>query len=318
MSPLQTVPAGSLNAHDARDARETRPSARQRNAAARTARTLRRRRVVNAIMVSLLALSAVIAVIPLVLIVYHLGRSGLSSLNVAFFTQDPKSVGEVGGGMTNAILGTLMVVGVGAAIGMPIGIGAGLYVAERRATKLATVVRFLADVLNGLPSIVMGIFAWEFLVRPLGHFSAWAGAVALAAMLVPMVTRTTEEMVRLVPQSLREAALALGYSRSRTALTVVLRTATAGIVTGALVAIARIAGETAPLLFTALGNQFRSTSLNKPIAALPLQIFQYAVSPYEDWHRQAWAGALVLIALVLTISLVARAATQSRVDAGSE
>jgi phosphate transport system permease protein len=164
----------------------------------------------------------------------------------------------------------------------------------------------------------MGIFAWQFLVKPVGHFTAMAGAIALAAMMIPMVTRTTEEMVSLVPSSLREAALALGYSRARTALTVVLRTATAGIVTGALVAIARIAGETAPLLFTALGNSFTSFSLNKPMAALPLQIFSYAVSPYDDWHSQAWAGALVLISLVLLISLAARAATRGRIDVGGD
>ncbi|MBI3568064.1 MAG: phosphate ABC transporter permease PstA [Gemmatimonadetes bacterium] len=269
-------------------------------------------------MVGLLTLSAVIATLPLLFILYHLAKSGASSLSVAFFTEDPKSVGESGGGMANAIVGTLIVVSVACAIGLPIGVGAGLYVAEQKHTKLATVVRFLADVLNGLPSIVMGIFAWQFLVRPVGHFSAAAGGVALAAMLVPMVTRTTEEMVALVPQSLREAALALGYSRARTGLVIVLRTAMGGIVTGALVAVARIAGETAPLLFTALGNQFRSFSLTKPIAALPLQIFQYAVSPYEDWHSLAWAGALVLIGLVLTISLVARVATRSHGDGSGD
>jgi phosphate transport system permease protein len=192
-----------------------------------------------------------------------------------------------------------------------------LYLAEHRGTRLANTVRFLSDVLNGLPSIVMGIFAWQFLVRPLGHFSAWAGGVALGAMMIPMVARTTEEMVRLVPVSLREAALALGFARWRTSLTVVLRTASAGIVTGALVAIARIAGETAPLLFTAFGNQFWSTSLNQPIAALPLQIYTYAVSPYDEWHAQAWAGALVLIALIFVISLVARFATRGQFGSGS-
>jgi phosphate transport system permease protein len=172
--------------------------------------------------------------------------------------------------------------------------------------------------LTGLPSIVVGIFAWQFLVRPLGHFSAIAGGVALAAMMVPMITRTTEEMVRLVPTALREAALALGYSRARTALTVVLRTATAGIVTGVLVAVARMAGETAPLLFTAFGNQFWSVRLDQPIAALPLQIFAYAISPYDDWHRLAWAGALVLIGVVFIISVAARFATRARVGAGGD
>jgi len=295
-----------------------RSSARQREATRRTARTLARRRAVNATMVGLLVLSAVLATLPLVLILWHLLKSGFSSVNWAFFTQNPKSVGETGGGMANAIVGTGILVTVASAIGLPVGIGAGLYLVERRGTRLATVVRFLSDVLNGLPSIVMGIFAWQFLVRSVGHFSALAGGVALAAMMIPMVTRTTEEMVRLVPVSLREAALALGYSRARTALTVVLRTATAGIVTGALVAIARIAGETAPLIFTAFGNQFSSVSLNRPIAALPLQIYTYAVSPYDDWHSQAWAGALVLIVLVLTISLLARAATRGRVDGSGD
>ena len=295
-----------------------RPSKRQRETASRTQKTLRRRRATNAFMVGVLALSAVLATIPLILILYHLLKSGLSSVNVDFFTNIPKPPGETGGGMYNAIVGTLMLVAMASVIGMPVGIGAGLYLVERKGTKLANMVRFLADVLNGLPSIVMGIFAWQFLVKPIGHFSALAGAAALAAMMVPMVTRTTEEMVSLVPTSLREAALALGYSRARTAMKVVLRTATAGIVTGALVAVARIAGETAPLLFTALGNQFTSYSLNKPIAALPLQIFNYAVSPYDDWHSQAWAGALVLIALVLIISLAARAATRGRIDLGAD
>jgi phosphate transport system permease protein len=291
---------------------------RQAATAARTLRSLRRRRAVNAVMVGLLGLSAILATVPLILILGHLLKSGLSSVTLSFFLHEPKPSGDVGGGMYNAIIGTLIMVATASAIGMPIGVGAGLYLVERRGTRLATVVRFLADVLNGLPSIVMGIFAWQFLVKPIGHFSAMAGAIALAAMMIPMVTRTTEEMVSLVPISLREAALALGYSRARTALTVVLRTATAGIVTGALMAIARIAGETAPLLFTALGNSFTSFSLNRPMAALPLQIFSYAVSPYEDWHSQAWAGALVLITLVLLISLAARAATRGRVAVGGD
>jgi phosphate transport system permease protein len=214
--------------------------------------------------------------------------------------------------MANAIVGTLLLVAVASLLGLPIGIGAGLYLAEHRGTKLANSVRFLSDVLNGLPSIVMGIFAWQFLVRPVGHFSAWAGGVALGAMMIPMVARTTEEMVSIVPVSLREAALALGYARWRTSLTIVLRTASAGIVTGALVAVARIAGETAPLLFTALGNQFFSTALNQPIAALPLQIYTYGQSPYDDWHAQAWAGSIVLIVLIFAISVIARFATRGQ------
>ena len=263
-------------------------------------------------MVVVLALAAVVATLPLLLILGHLIREGASALSLDFFTQMPRPVGEAGGGLANAIVGTLILVGIAMGIGLPVGVGAGLYLAEYRASPLATVVRFLSDVLNGLPSIVMGIFAWQFLVRPLGHFSALAGGVALAAMMVPMVTRTTEEMVRIVPVALREAALALGYPRWRTSLTIVLRTATAGIVTGALVAVARIAGETAPLLFTAFGNQFWSVKLNEPVAALPLQIFNYAVSPYDEWHDLAWAGSLVLILIVFLISLAARFATRSR------
>jgi phosphate transport system permease protein len=252
----------------------------------------------------------------LLLIVIHLIRLGGSSVNLAFFTQNQRSPGEPGGGMANAIVGTLILIGIASAVGLPVGMGAGLYLAEKRSTLLATTVRFLADVLNGLPSIVMGIFAWELLVKPVRHFSALAGGIALGAMMIPMVTRTTEEMVRLVPISLREAALALGYSRWRTSLTIVLRTALGGIVTGALVAMARIAGETAPLLFTALGNQFWSTSLRAPIAALPLQIFNYAISAYDEWHAQAWAGALVLVGIVFVISLAARIATRRRYGAG--
>lgn len=287
-------------------------SASQRAFAERALKTVRRRKVVNAAMISLVGIAAVLATLPLIFILLHLLREGASSVRWEFFTAMPKPVGEAGGGMANAIVGTLILVATASAIGLPVGVGAGLYLAERGGTRLATVVRFLSDVLNGLPSIVMGIFAWQFIVRPMGHFSALAGGIALGAMMIPMVTRTTEEMVRLVPTSLREAALALGYSRWRTSLTIVLRTATAGIVTGALVAVARIAGETAPLLFTVLGNRFWSVRLDEPIAALPLQIFEYAKSPYDEWHAQAWAGALVLIALVLVISVAARFATRSR------
>jgi len=278
-------------------------------------RTVRSRHIVSGGMIALTYLAAILATLPLILILIHLIQKGASSLSLAFFTNGPSPVGEAGGGMANAIVGTLVVVGTASLIGLPIGIAAGLYLADKRTTPLAYTVRFLADVLNGLPSIVVGIFAWEFLVRPIGHFSALAGSVALAAMMIPLVTRTTEEMLRVVPTSLREAALALGYPKWRTSIAVVLRTALAGIATGALVAIARIAGETAPLLFTALGNQFWSTSLKAPIAALPLQIFTYAISPYDEWHRQAWAGALVLIVIVLIISVAARFATRSRFGA---
>jgi len=270
---------------------------------------------VSGAMIGLTYLAAVLATLPLLLILTHLLKKGAASLSLSFFTAMPKPVGEVGGGMANAIVGTLILIGIACAIGLPIGIGAGIYLSEKRSTPLAQSVRFLSDVLNGLPSIVMGIFAWEILVRPAGHFSALAGGAALGAMMIPLVTRTSEEMLRVVPVSLREAALALGYPRWRTSLSVVVRTALAGIATGALVAIARIAGETAPLLFTAIGNQFWSTALSQPIAALPLQIFAYAISPYDEWHAQAWAGALVLISMVLVISLAARFVTRSRFGA---
>jgi phosphate transport system permease protein len=284
----------------------------ERFAEPRQLRTARSRHVVSGMMIGLTYLAAILATLPLLLILVHLISEGASSLSLSFFTNMPKPVGEPGGGMANAIVGTLVLIGTASLIGLPIGIGAGLYLAEKKTTRLAYTVRFLSDVLNGLPSIVIGIFAWGFLVRPIGHFSALAGAVALGAMMIPLVTRTTGEMLGVVPTSLREAALALGYPRWRTSISVVLRTALAGIATGALVAVARIAGETAPLLFTAFGNQFWSTGLREPIAALPLQIFTYAISPYDSWHQQAWAGALVLIAIVLIISIAARFATRSR------
>ncbi len=266
-------------------------------------------------MVALTYLAATLAILPLIFIVAHIARAGAGSISLDLFTKMPQPVGTQGGGMANAITGTLILVGIATATGVPIGVGAGLYLAEHRTSLLANTVRFLSDVLNGIPSIVMGIFAWQLLVRPVGHFSALSGGIALGAMMIPLVTRTTEEMILLVPNALREAALALGYQRWRTSLAIALRTAMPGIVTGALVAIARIAGETAPLLFTAFGNQFWSTSLKAPIAALPLQIFTYAISPYDDWHALAWAGALVLIGIVLVISIAARFATRPRFGA---
>jgi phosphate transport system permease protein len=289
-----------------------------RRFARRAALTVPRRRAVSGLMVGLTYVAAALAMLPLILIFGYMVSKGASTLSIDFFTRMPAPVGQGGGGMANAIVGTLILISIASAIGLPIGVGAGLYLAESGATRLATTVRFLADVLNGLPSIVMGIFAWQLLVRPVGHFSALAGGAALGAMMIPLVTRTTEEMVRTVPSALREAALALGYTRWRTSLTVVLRTAMAGIVTGALVAVARIAGETAPLLFTALGNQFWSTGLDEPIAALPLQIFVYANSPYDEWRAQAWAGSLVLISLVLVISIIARYVTRARYGRGAD
>ena len=276
------------------------------------ARGLGRRRGMSVVMVALTCAAAALAIVPLIAILTYLIKQGAGALSLHFFTNMPRPVGEAGGGMANAIVGTLILIGIASVVGLPVGIGAGLYLAERGGTKLANLVRFLADVLNGLPSIVMGIFAWQFLVRPIGHFSALAGGAAIGAMMIPLVTRTTEEMVRTVPQSLREAALALGYPRWRTSLQIVLRTALGGIVTGVLVAVARVAGETAPLLFTAFGNQFWSTNVSQPIAALPLQVFVYAISPYDEWHAQAWAGALVLIGIVLVISVLARFAVRSR------
>lgn len=280
-----------------------------------TAMNRARRRGVSGVMVTLTYAAAALATLPLLFIVVHIVKLGAGAISIDLFTRMPQPVGEAGGGMANAISGTLILIGIAAAVGVPIGIGAGMYLAEHKRTALANTVRFLSDVLNGIPSIVMGIFAWQLLVRPVGHFSALAGGVALGAMIIPLVTRTTEEMIRIVPNSLREAALALGYQRWRTSLSVILRTAMPGIVTGALVAIARVAGETAPLLFTAFGNQFWSTSLRQPIAALPLQIFSYAISPYDEWHSLAWAGALVLIGIVLIISIAARFATRSRFGA---
>ena len=294
------------------------PTARQRAFAERAAKTVLRRRFMNGLTTVIVGLAALLTTLPLVFILFYLVREGASAVSVGFFTHMPKPVGEAGAGMANAIVGTLILIGLASLIGLPIGIGAGLYLAEYGRSRFANGVRFLADVLNGLPSIVVGIFAWQFLVKPLSHFSAMAGGVALAALMVPMITRTTEEMVLLVPTALREAALALGYSRARTAVSVVLRTATAGIVTGVLVAVARIAGETAPLLFTAFGNSFWSVRLDEPVSALPLQIFYYAISPYDEWHALAWAGALVLIVIVFIISVAARIATRARFSGGHD
>jgi phosphate transport system permease protein len=267
-------------------------------------RTLRR--AVSRFMVGLMILAVVFAVLPLILILVTLVVRGASSLSPQFFTQLPAPAGETGGGVVHALVGTLIIVGTACLIGLPIGIGAGIYCAEFPGSRLTWVSRFVADVLNGTPSIVVGVFVWAWIVAPQKHFSAFAGSVALAMLMVPMVMRTTEEMIKLVPNSLREAALALGYPRWRTSLSIVVRTTLPGIVTGGLLAVARIAGETAPLLFTALGSQYLSTNLNRPMAALPLTVFTYATGPYEEWHRYAWAAALVLILVVFVLSLVAR------------
>ena len=270
------------------------------------------RRAVNVLMSWLAAASAGLVVLPLLLILAFLVWQGGSAVNVDFFTHLPKPVGEVGGGMANAIVGTLMLLTLAAIIGLPVGILGGLYLAESRDRRLPWLARFLADVLNGVPSIVVGIFAYTIIVLPMRRFSALAGAFALAVIMLPIVIRTSEELVRLVPASLREAGLALGIPQWKVLLRIVLRTARAGIITGVMLAIARVAGETAPLLFTAFGNRFWHQGLDQPIAALPLQIFAYAIAPYDDWHRQAWAGALVLIGLVFVVSLAARLATSGR------
>lgn len=259
-------------------------------------------------MVGLMIAAVIVALAPLFFILFDLVVKGASSLNVDFFTRMPAPVGQTGGGVAHAIVGTLIIVGVASAIGVPIGVAAGVYCAEYPGSTLTTATRFIADVLNGTPSIVIGVFAWAWIVANQGHFSAFAGSVALSILMIPMVLRTTEEMIKLVPNSLREAALALGYARWRTSLTVVVRTTLPGIVTGSLLAVARIAGETAPLLFTALGSNYMVRNLDEPMAALPLVVFQYATGPFEEWHRYAWAAALVLILLVLLLSLVARLA----------
>ena len=265
-------------------------------------------------MVALLVLCVLLAVLPLLVILGTLAVKGAGSINLGFFTKLPVPAGESGGGVAHAIVGTLFIVGAACAIGLPIGIGAGIFAAEFPGTRLALITRFVADVLNGTPSIVVGVFAWTFIVAPQKHFSGFAGSAALAVLMIPMVMRTTEEMIKLVPHSLREAALALGYARWRTSLSIVVRTCLPGIVTGALLAVARIAGETAPLLLTALGSQYFSTNLRQPMAALPLVVFTYATGPYDDWHRLAWATALVLILVVLVLSLAARLATRRRFD----
>ena len=277
-------------------------------------RTLRR--AYSNLMVGLMIGAVVAALLPLIFILANLVLKGAGSLSLAFFTQTPAPAGESGGGVVHAIVGTLLIVGVASLIGLPIGIAAGIYCAEYPTSRLTWITRFVADVLNGTPSIVVGVFAWAWIVATQKHFSALAGSAALAMLMIPMVLRTTEEMIKLVPNSLREAALALVYPRWRTSLRVVARTALGGIVTGCLVGVARVAGETAPLLFTALGNLNFSTDVRHPMQTLSLQIYVYATGPFEEWHRLAWAAALVLMSLVLILSLVARWATRQRYGRG--
>jgi len=270
----------------------------------------RRRKIVSRIAEVLCALAVCIALVPLAFILFYVIREGASSLNWAFFTQMPKPVGEAGGGMANAIYGTLVLIGLAASFAVPIGVVCGIHLAEYPGRRFTSIVRFAADVLNGVPSIVVGIFAYGLVVLPVKRFSAIAGGFALGLLMLPIVVRTTEELLRLVPNGLREGALALGASRSRAVFTVILPAALPGILTGILVALARVAGETAPLLFTAFNNRFWSSSLVQPIASLTVQVFTYAISPYDDWHRQAWAGAFLLVTIILVLSIVARLAVR--------
>jgi len=269
-----------------------------------------RRRIVSKVVVGLCGLAVVIALVPLVLVFFYVIKQGLTSLNWAFFTRMPKPVGEAGGGMANAILGTLFLIVIASIVAIPVGMIAGVYLSEYGKARFATIVRFTADVLNGVPSIVIGIFAYGLAVLPVHRFSALAGGLALGFMMIPIITRTTEELLNLVPATLREGALALGATRARAAFSVMVPAALPGILTGILLALARIAGETAPLLFTSFNNRYFSTRLDQPIASLTVQVFTYAISPYDDWHRQAWAGALVLVAFVFTFSVLARMVTR--------
>ncbi len=278
--------------------------------------TLQTRRMIDRGALVVAGLCTAALLLPLALIFGYLVSKGVSALNFDFFTQLPQPVGEVGGGMANAIVGSATLVGLACMIGLPIGILTGVYLADHGRTAAGSTVRFCADVLNGVPSIVIGIYAYTLVVLPMKGFSAYAGGIALGVIMLPIIARTTEEMIRLVPTSLREASLALGVPAWRTTISVVLRTARGGILTGIMLAIARVAGETAPLIFTAFGNQYWQSGLTGPISSLPVQIYTYAISPFDDWHRQAWAGALVLMTLIATTSLSVRLMTRNRL-AGS-
>ena len=274
-----------------------------------TAHDLRRRATSRAVEAFCTA-AVVVALIPLGLVLFFVISRGLPALRPEFFTHMPKPVGEPGGGMANAMVGTLILIGIATAIAVPVGVVSGVFLSEYKRSRLGSAVRFAADVLNGIPSIVIGVFAYAVAVMPFRRFSALAGGVALGVMMLPLIVRTTEELLRLVPESFKEGALALGATRSRAVWTVILPAALPGIVTGILVALARVAGETAPLLFTSFNNAFFSTRLDQPISSPTVQVYTYAISPYEDWHRQAWAGATVLIAAILFFSLLARFVTR--------
>jgi phosphate transport system permease protein len=261
--------------------------------------------------------SAVLVLAPLMAIFGYLLVKGIGSINLAFLTNTPKPVGEPGGGMANAIIGSVMILGIASTIGVPLGIGAGIYMSEYGKHRYATYVRFTADVLNGVPSIVIGIAAYALVVLPQQHFSAFSGGVALGIMMIPTIARTTEEMLHMVPHAVREAAYGLGIPQWRSIVSISLRTARSGVITGVMLAFARVAGETAPLLFTAFGNQFWNLNPNQPTAALPLQVYVYAISPFDEWHRQAWAGALILILLIVVAVSVVRFATRKGRFAGA-
>jgi phosphate transport system permease protein len=270
------------------------------------------REIWDKIMVGIVFLCAVSVLLILFNILWHLLVQGISSLNLDFFTHLPKAVGEKGGGMVNAILGTFVLLILAICVGVPLGLGAGVYLSEYASHGFAQTVRFMTDVMNGIPSIVFGIFAYTVCVVPMKTFSALSGGFALGLMMIPMITRTSEQFVKMIPNQLREAGLALGVPQWRVILDIVLPSAIGGIMTGVMVALARVAGETAPLLFTAFGNRYFSHSLKEPIAALPLQVFDYAISPFDDWHRQAWAGAVVLIVMVFFINIWAQYFVASR------
>lgn len=268
------------------------------------------RKSVSGLFVAFCAASVLLALVPLAFILFFVVSQGIQALNLEFFTNMPTPVGEAGGGMGNAIVGTLMLAGLGSLFAIPIGILSGVYMSEYAGTRMAAAVRFAADTLNGVPSIVVGVFVYGVAVLPFKQFSAIAGGLALGIMMIPIIARTTEELLLLVPSTMREGALALGATRARAVFSVVLPAAAPGIVTGVVLALARIAGETAPLLFTSFNNRYFTASLTQPISSLTVQVFTYAISPYEDWHRQAWAGALVLVTLVFVCSLLARLATR--------
>jgi phosphate transport system permease protein len=277
-----------------------------------------RRRFTNLLATCAAVGSVIMVLVPLGAVFGYLVYRGIGSINLAFLTQTPKPVGEAGGGMANAIAGSALILLIASIVGVPVGIGAGIYLAEYGRNRLGNLIRFTSDVLNGVPSIIIGIVAYGLVVLTQGHFSALAGGAALAIMMIPTITRATEEMLLLVPTAVREAAYGLGVSRWRTTLSITLRTATSGVITGVMLAFARVAGETAPLLFTAFGNQFWNWKLNQPTAALPLQIFTYAISPFDEWHRQAWAGALILIILiVVAVSAVRIAASRGMLKGAS-